>query len=149
MRVGAMKEWSLVPLRLLIGFGFAAHGVAKLSHGPEKFGTILAALGVPFPHTMAWITSLVELIGGVLVMAGAFLLPVSLPLIVVMLTAMFTVHLRYGFSSIKLLSANATGATFGPPGYEVDLLYIVGMITLVLAGPGTFSVDRYRHRSKS
>jgi len=144
-----MKEWSLVPLRLLIGFGFAAHGVAKLSHGPEKFGAILAALGVPFPHMMAWITSLVELIGGVLVMAGAFVLPVSLPLIIVMLTAMFTVHLRYGFSSIKLLSANAAGATFGPPGYEVDLLYIVGMITLVLAGPGVFSVDRYRHRSKS
>jgi len=144
-----MKEWSLVPLRLLIGFGFAAHGVAKLSHGSEKFGAILAALGVPFPHMMAWITSLVELIGGVLVMAGAFVAPVSLPLIVVMLTAMFTVHLRYGFSSIKLLSANATGATFSPPGYEVDLLYIAGMITLVLAGPATFSVDGYRHRSKS
>lgn len=146
MRFGAIKESALVPLRLLIGFGFAAHGVAKLSHGPEKFGGILAALGVPLPHAMAWVTALVELIGGVLVMAGAFVIPVSVPLTIVMLTAMFTVHLRYGFSSIKLLSANTSGATFGPPGYEVDLLYIVGLLTLVLSGPGMLSVDGYRRR---
>jgi putative oxidoreductase len=143
-----MKEWSLVPLRLLLGFGFAAHGLAKLSRGPERFADILTALGVPLPHVMAWVTSLIELIGGVLVMAGAFVVPVSLPLIIVMLSAMFTVHLRYGFSSIKLLSANAAGAKFGPPGYELDLLYIVGLLTLVLTGPGPFSVDGYWHRRK-
>ena len=148
MRAGVTKEWAVVPLRLLIGFGFAAHGVAKLSHGPEKFGGILAALGVPLPHVMAWVTALVELIGGVLVMAGAFVVPVSLPLTIVMLTAMFTVHMRYGFSSIKLLSANTSGATFGPPGYEVDLLYIVGLLTLVLAGPGSFSVDGFRRKTR-
>ena len=148
MRVGAMKEWAVVPLRLLIGFGFAAHGVAKLSRGPEKFAEILTALGVPLPHVMAWVTSLTELIGGVLVMVGAFVLPVSVPLTIVMLTAMFTVHLRYGFSAIKLLSANTAGAKFGPPGYEVDLLYIVGLLTLVLAGPGPFSVDEWRRRMK-
>jgi len=38
-RVG--KDWALLPLRLIIGFGFAAHGYAKLNRGPENFAAIL------------------------------------------------------------------------------------------------------------
>ena len=137
------KGWTLLPLRLMIGFGFAPHGYAKLSRGPENFATILTSLGVPQPHVMAWATTLVELIGGVSVMAGAFVLPLSLPLAIVMLTAMFTVHFQYGFSSIKLRAVTATGAEFGPIGYEMNLLYIVGLVTLALGGAGRLSVDHY------
>jgi putative oxidoreductase len=36
----------------------------------------------------------------------------------------FSVHLRYGFSSIKLVAITAAGAQFGPPGYETNLLYL-------------------------
>ena len=58
------KRCLLLPLRLMIGFGFAAHGYAKLSRGPDSFATILASMGVPQPHLMAWGTSLLELTGG-------------------------------------------------------------------------------------
>ena len=145
---GCRQTWFLVPLRLMLGFGFAAHGYAKLMRGPANFASTLQALGVPAPHLMSWVTTLIELVGGVMVMAGAFVVPVSVPLTIVMLTAMFTVHLRYGFSTIKLVSANAAGAKFGPPGYEMNLLYIVGLLTLVLGGPGRLSVDGYRSRTK-
>ena len=64
------KGWALLPLRLMIGFGFAAHGYAKLSQGPENFAAILTAIEVPQPHLMAWVTSLLELMGGISVMAG-------------------------------------------------------------------------------
>jgi putative oxidoreductase len=124
--------WALLPLRLVIGFGFAAHGYAKLSRGPENFATILAAIGVPQPHLMAWITSLLEFVGGISVMAGAFVVPLAVPLAVVMLTAMFGVHFRYGFSSIRLTAVTASGAQFGPVGYEVNLLYIAGLLALAL-----------------
>lgn len=73
------QGWALLPLRLMIGFGFAAHGYAKLSRGPASFATILTAIGVPQPHLMAWVTSLLELIGGISLMAGAFVVPLSLP----------------------------------------------------------------------
>jgi hypothetical protein len=46
------------------------------------------------------------------------------------------VHLPYGFSSIKLLSVTAAGAQFGPPGYEVNLLYLACLAALVLGGLG-------------
>jgi len=86
------KGWALLPLRLMIGFGFAAHGYVKLGRGPDKFATILNAIGVPHPHVMAWLTSVLEFVGGISLMAGAFVLPFSIPLAIVMLTAMFGVH---------------------------------------------------------
>ena len=137
------KGWVLLPLRLMIGFGFAAHGYAKLSRGPENFATILAAIGVPQPHVMAWATSLLEFVGGICLMAGAFILPLSLPLAIVMQTAISSVHWQYGFSSIRLKAVTASGAEFGPIGYEMNLLYIAGLLTLALGGAGNLSVDHF------
>jgi len=51
--------------------------------------------------------------------------------------AIFTVHLPYGFSSIKLEAVTAAGAHFGQPGYETDLLYLAALCALVLGGSGT------------
>jgi putative oxidoreductase len=135
-------------LRLVLGFGFAAHGWAKLSRGPAGFGYILARIGVPLPHAAAWATALLELGGGLLLIAGAFVVIAGIPLIVIMLTAMFTVHLPYGFSSIKLLGFTDQGAQFGPPGYEVSLLYIAGVLALMLTGAGRWSADEWMRRKK-
>lgn len=134
------SNW-IVPLRLVIGFGFAAHGYAKLSRGPANFGGILEVMGVPQPNLVAWITSVFEFIGGVSVIAGAFVAPLALPLSLVMLTAMFKIHLQYGFSSVRLKSITATGAEFGPIGYEINLLYIAGLITLALSETPRLSID--------
>jgi putative oxidoreductase len=124
----------------MLGFGFAAHGYAKLSRGPDAFATVLGAMGIPLPSLTAWVTTLLELVGGISIMAGVFILPLSIPLGIVMLTAMFTVHLPNGFSSIKLRAINASGAEFGAPGYEMNLLYLVGLLTLVVGGPGAASL---------
>jgi len=59
----------------------------------------------------------------------------------VLLVAMFTVHLPYGFSSIKLLAVTPAGAQFGPPGFETDLLYLACLAALVLSGAGPLSID--------
>jgi putative oxidoreductase len=65
-----------------------------------------------------------------------------------MVTAMIRVHLPYGFSSIKLKALSASGAEFGPPGYELNLVYIAALITLALAGSSALSVDRLLERRK-
>lgn len=145
----ANKGLVLLPLRLMIGFGFAAHGYAKLHRGPDKFAVILASIGVPMPHLTAWVTSFVECFGGISIMAGAFVLPLTLPLVVVMVTALFTVHLPYGFSSVTLKAVTSSGAQFGPVGYELTLLYIAGLLTLAASGAGEPSVDQWLHRRKS
>jgi putative oxidoreductase len=133
--------WAPVPLRLIVGFGFIEHGYTKLLHGPETFASILHALGVPAPHLLAWLTILTELLGGFAVLLGAFVPLVSVPMAVVLFVAMFSVHWRYGFSSIKILAVTPAGAKFGPPGYECDLLYLACLVALVLAVSGPFSID--------
>lgn len=140
--------WTLVPLRLMVGFGFAAHGYAKLSRGPEHFTAILTSLGVPQPHLMAWATALLELLGGISIMAGAFVVLLSVPLACLMLVALIKVHLQYGFSSIRLQEVTAAGAQFGPIGYELNLLYIVGLLTLALGGAGRVSLDHWLNRRR-
>jgi putative oxidoreductase len=74
-------------------------------------------------------------------MLGAFVTFASLPMAAVLLVAMFSVHLPYGFSSIKLVAVTAAGAQFGPPGYETDLLYLACLAALVLGGPGPLAAD--------
>jgi putative oxidoreductase len=133
-----------LPLRLLIGYGFAAHGYAKLARGPDHFAVILAAMGVPLPEPMAWITTLLELLSGSALMLGAGVALLSVPLIGVMLTALFGVHLRYGFSSVRLKDFTASGAEFGPVGYELNLLYIAGLVVLALSAASPLSFDRWR-----
>ena len=137
----SVAVWAAIPLRLIVGYGFMEHGLAKLSKGPEAFAAILYAMGVPAPHLMAWLTILTELIGGLAVLLGAFVPLVSVPMAAVLLVAMLTVHLPYGFSSIKLLSVTAGQAQFGPPGYEVDLLYLACLAALVLGGSGPMAID--------
>src|SRR5712664_3737906 len=137
----AIARWAPIPLRLIVGFGFMQHGFAKLSKGPDALAAILHALAVPAPHFTAWVTILTELLGGLAAILGAFVTLVSLPMAALLLVAVFTVHLPYGFSSIKLMAVSPAGAQFGPPGYECNLLYLACLAALVLGGSGPLAID--------
>lgn len=142
-------QWAALPLRLIVGFGFVQHGYAKLARGADNFVGIVHALHVPMPFMMAWATILVEVICGAMVLAGFFIPLASVPMMIVLLVAIFTVHLPNGFSSIKLQSVTAAGAHFGQPGYETDLLYLAAILALVIIGSGPFALDRaLLHRAR-
>jgi len=112
-------------------------------------------MAIPTPHhgpspdrkaesvLMAWATIAFELLGGLAVLVGAYIPLISAPLIVILLVAIVTVHLPYGFSSIKLRAVTAAGPQFGPPGYETDLLYIAALATLVFGGSRPFAAPRW------
>jgi len=131
---------------LIIGYGFLAHGLAKWHRGPDAFAAILQTIGVPAPQLMAWITIATELLSGIAFLIGGFVSLVSIPSVILLAVAVFTVHLPYGFISIKLLGVSNGRAQFGPPGYECDLLYIASIVVLFLMGPTPWSVDNYRAR---
>ena len=136
-----LARWAPFLLRVLVGFGFLSHGLAKLGRGADNFTHILAALGVPFADFLSWATILLEVFGGMAFLLGALVTLISIPSLVVLLVAIVTVHLPNGFSSIKLQSVDAMGAHFGQPGYETDLLYIACILALMLCGAGPLSVD--------
>jgi len=137
----SLTLWAVIPLRLIVGYGFLAHGYAKIARGPVYFIETLHALRVPWPEVMAWATIFIELVGGFAVLIGALIPLVSVPLAAILLVAMVTVHLPYGFSSIKLQSVTKDGPQFGKPCYETSLLYLAGLATLVLGGPGPLALD--------
>jgi putative oxidoreductase len=146
LKRASIARWAPIPLRLIVGYGFMQHGFAKLSKGPDAFAAILHAIGVPAPHLMAWLTILIELFGGLAILLGALVPLASLPMAAVLLVAIFKVHLPYGFSSIKLIAVTAAGAKFGPPGYEVNLLYLACLAALVVGGSGPMAIDGYLRR---
>jgi putative oxidoreductase len=141
-----LGHWASLPLRLLVGYGFIEHGLAKLSRGPDAFAGVLQQLGVPLPHLAATLTIGTEIIGGLAFLLGAFVFWASIPTAFVLLVAMINVHWRYGFSSVKLQSVSASGPQFGPVGYEIDLLYLAALILLALQKPRPLSIDGLRRR---
>lgn len=143
------SQWAPLALRLAIGYGFIVHGWAKLGRGPDKFANVLDWMGVPLPDVMAWVVTLVEIFGGLAILAGAFVTLVSIPLMAIHLVAMFGVHLQYGFSSVNTVGLTTAGPQFGPPGFEVNLLYIAGLLAIMMGGGGVWSVDRLLARRTS
>ena len=139
-------SWYAIPLRLIVGFGFIRHGYAKLARGPEDFIGVLHQMGLPSSFLLGWLTIIVELVGGLMILVGALIPLAALPMMMVLFVAIITVHLPNGFSSIKLQSFDAAGAHFGQPGYETDLLYLASLLALCFGGPGPVSVDGWLNR---
>ena len=138
------SKWAPMPLRLMIGFAFVYHGFPKLfsSQGHEMFLGMLQSIGIPAAGLMSWAVAIVEVVGGFALIAGAFVSVVSVLLIIDMLVALFTVHLPNGFNFIHITGMTEAGPQFGLPGYEVNLLYIAGLLALFLRGPTHMSVDQ-------
>ncbi len=88
MQRSDLARWAVVPMRILVGCGFIEHGFAKLSRGHDAFGGILQRLGVPMPQVAAWLTIGTELVGGLALLLGAFVVWASIPTAGVLLVAM-------------------------------------------------------------
>jgi putative oxidoreductase len=142
------RQWAPVPIRMIIGVGSMVHGWAKWSRGPAAFAELLKQAHVPLPLANAWLVTFLEIFGGLAILIGAFAAIVSIPLILSMLGAMFTVNIHYGFSAIKTIGLTPQGPQFGPPGYEINVLYIAGLVALILAGAGPLSIDSLRKRRR-
>ena len=142
------QRWVPIPIRMILGVGFLVHGWAKWSRGPAAFAELLKQAHVPLPLANAWLVTLLEIFGGFALLVGAFVALVSVPLILSMLGAMFTVNINYGFSAVNTIGLTPEGPQFGPPGYKINLLYIAGLLALILGGAGPLSIDALRSRRR-
>ena len=142
------QRWVPIPIRLILGVGFIAHGWAKWNRGPAVFAELLKQAHVPMPLANAWLVTSLEIFGGLALLIGAFVTIVSVPLILSMLGAMFTVNIKYGFSAVNTIGLTPEGPKLGPPGYEINLLYIACLAVLILHGAGPLSIDALRRRRR-
>jgi uncharacterized membrane protein YphA (DoxX/SURF4 family) len=90
-------------IRLYLVPIFWMAGTNKLMHFNdivEWFGNSDGGLGLPFPYLMALLATATELAGAILLTLGLFTRLISIPLIITMLVAIFTVHLPNGWQAI-------------------------------------------------
>ena len=139
-----LSKWAPMPLRLILGVGFLYHGAPKLFSAPDHqmFLGMLQGMGVPAAGLMAWVVGIVEVLGGLALIVGAFVSVASALLIANMLVALFAVHLPNGFNFMNITGMTDAGPQFGMLGYEVPLLYLGGLLALLLRGPSHMSVDQ-------
>jgi len=113
--------------RLMIAYGFYEPAMSKwkdIDSVAQWFGT----MGIPFPTINAYLAASTEIVGVGLLVLGLFTRLISLPLIVIMIVAIFTVHIGNGFSA-------------GDNGFEIPLYYMVFLLIFVSHGAGKFSLD--------
>ena len=132
----------------MAGLGFMFHGFPKLfdSGYREGFVEMLMAMGLPNAELLAWVVAVVEFVGGLAILLGIAIHFASMLLTIDMLVALYKVHWQWGFNFMHV-SKSGTGQTiFGMPGYEVNLLYIAILLTLMITGPGKLALFRKAKR---
>ncbi len=133
-------QWSPFLLRIALGTVFIVHGAQKLfgmfgGPGLDGFGGFLGSLGVPMASAIAILVGLIEFGGGVFVLLGLGTRIFAGLITMVMFNAIIFVHAKNGF-----LASNG--------GIEFVLTLALASLTLLLIGPGTFSIDRLFTRSR-
>ena len=86
----------LVPIFWMAG----SNKLAAIESTAAWFGDPDHGLGLPFPELMAWLASLTEVGGAILLLFGLAVRWISIPLIFTMIVAAVTVHLENGWLAI-------------------------------------------------
>lgn len=129
MRRAPQIDTALLALRLVTGLTMVMHGWQKLTGpGLGGVGDMFAGMDVPLAQVAGPVVMLIELVGGVLLVLGLGTRVVGVVFALVMLGALFLVHLSAGFYA-------ADG------GFELVLLLAALGAALAVAGPGAFSLD--------
>jgi putative oxidoreductase len=130
--LGHLADLGPLCIRVGVGAVFAVHGWQKFDNGPENFALFLDSLNVPAPEVVAWLQTIAEGIGGLMLIAGLMTRLVTIPLIAIMIGAITMVKIDlpgWGF-----VVDNATG-------FELETALLAGLLGLLFIGPGRLSMD--------
>lgn len=127
-----INDVPLLLFRLILAYGFYQPAMMKitgLSGVAEWFGS----MGYPAPEVSAFLAALTEGLGVVLLTLGLGTRYIAIPLMFVMVVAIFTVHISNGFAA-------------GDNGFEIPLYYLLMLFTLMVYGSGRISLDHVFRR---
>jgi len=115
--------------RLTIAYGFYDPAIKKWQ-GIENVASWFGSMGIPFPTLNAYMAATTEILGVILLTLGLFTRIISVPLIVIMLVAIFLVHFQNGFSA-------------GDNGFEIPFYYMLFLMIFTSFGAGKISLDNF------
>lgn len=122
-----IKDLPLLFLRLVLAYGFYKPALAKMDDIPAIAGWF-ESMGIPFPTLNAYLATYTEFSGFILLALGLATRIITIPLMIVMLVAIKTVHWGDGFEA-------------GDNGFEIPLYYLLMLFTLLVFGAGRVSMD--------
>jgi putative oxidoreductase len=122
------QDFARLFLRLILAYGFYAPAMNKWADIGAVATWFGESLGIPFPLLNAYMAASTEFAGVVLLVLGLGVRFIALPMMLVMVVAIVTVHLANGFSS-------------GDNGFEIPLYYLLMLFTLATHGGGRFGLD--------
>lgn len=130
-----MTDIGLCIVRVVVGLVFAAHGAQKLfgwwgGPGMERWIGVMQGMGVRPPRVWAAVSSLNELVGGLLLAVGLLTPLAAAVLVGQSMVIIARVHWSKGFWATK-------------SGYEYPMVLGAASLGLAFAGPGAWSIDRY------
>lgn len=129
------KSLSLLFARLTVAYGFYEPAMMKWN-GIDNVASWFGSMGIPFPTLNAYMAASTEVAGVVLLTLGFMTRLISLPLIIIMVVAIITVHLPHGYAA-------------GDNGFEIPLYYMLFLFIFFANGAGKFSLDRLIFGDKS
>ena len=121
------QSLSLLLARFAVAYGFYEPAMQKWSD-MSSVATWFGSIGIPFPTLNAYMAASTEILGVILLTLGLFTRLISVPLMVVMVVAITTVHLTHGFSA-------------GDNGFEIPMYYLLFLAIFASFGAGKFSLD--------
>lgn len=143
---------ALLALRLILVYSFWGPGLLKLQHLSDT-ASWFESIGIPFGTLNALLAGSTELLGAVLLLLGLGTQLIALPLIFVLLVAIFTVHAPNGFAVAKELAQTHYVFLNGElqyethyhytNGYEIPLYFVLMLLVLATKGAGAYSIDRW------
>jgi len=126
-KLNQLKDFPLLLIRLILAYGFYNPAKMKLSN-MEGIALWFESLGYPLPKLSAYLAAITEGAGVILLFFGIATRVISVPLMFIMLVAIFTVHWKGGFEAAN-------------NGFEIPLYYFIMLFALMIFGGGKLSID--------
>lgn len=135
-------------IRLVVGIVFVSEGLQKFIWAELRGAGRFERIGIPFPEFNGYFVGGMEVLCGLLILAGFLTRYAAVPLIIIMLTALFTTKLPIllgtGFWGFSLRELEHYGLFSALHESRNDLAMLAGSIFLFIKGGGYWSVDLRR-----
>lgn len=132
---GKLKDVPLFLFRWILAVGFFGPAMMKIKN-LESVAEWFGSMNYPLPMVSASLAMVAEVAGVILLFLGFRTRIIAIPLIFVMMVAIFTTHISNGFAA-------------GDNGFEIPLYYALMLFALVVYGSGRYSLDHLLEKSSS